>query len=131
MVLSAVREANGGYPSSVPVFDAVLMALAAFRITRLVVYDKVMGWFRELFRESRFGIVQTIDDLLKCPWCVGFWSAIIVAFCYFVFSWAWFVILFLAIAGASSFVQITANALGWLAESHKLDAQKKERRTDI
>jgi hypothetical protein len=39
----------GAFPQGVDVFDALLMAFAAFRITRLVVYDKITRWFRELF----------------------------------------------------------------------------------
>lgn len=123
------------FPHAVPLFDAVLMALAAFRITRLIVYDKIARWFRELFVHRRVyqeggatyveiepigrGFRHTIHELLGCPWCIGFWSSLIIAFCYFIFPWAWFVIFFLALAGAGSFVQITANAVGWRAEQLK------------
>lgn len=147
VLIIAMWEVWGEYhdfPRSVPLFDAALMALAAFRITRLVVYDKITRWFRELFVQRRIfeengkrfvevepyerGFSRTVSELLACPWCIGFWSALIIAFCYFVFPWAWFVIFFLAIAGAGSFVQVTANAIGWKAESLKLDAQEKENR---
>ena len=130
------------FPRSIPIFDALLMALASFRITRLVVYDKITRWFRELFADTRefeedgvvyvevrpsgSGFRHTIHDLLGCPWCIGFWSSLVICFCYFVFSWAWFVVLFLAVAGAGSFIQIVANAIGWKAESLKLDAQAKD-----
>jgi hypothetical protein len=133
----------GYFPRSLPVFDAVLLSLAAFRITRLIVYDKIARWFRELFADTRIvlkdgkehvevrplgrGIRHTIYDLLQCPWCIGFWSGLIIVFCYFVFPWAWTVILFLGIAGASSFVQVSANAVGWHAENLKLEAQERNR----
>jgi hypothetical protein len=132
----------GDFPQGVVPFDALLMALAAFRITRLVVYDKIMRWFRELFIQKRefekdgeiwlelvpykTGLLATIYDLLGCPWCVGFWSALIIAFVYFIFPWAWFVIFFLALAGAGSFIQLAANAIGWRAENLKLDSHDKE-----
>lgn len=133
------------FPQSVSVFDFILMALAAFRVTRLIVYDKITRWFRELFMKKEEyeqdgvtwvqltpypnGFFGTIHDLLGCPWCIGFWSAIIIAFFYFVFPWAWFVILFLALAGTGSFVQLAANMIGWQAENLKLDAKEKEERT--
>lgn len=126
---------SGTFPHSVPIFDFVLMALATFRITRLIVYDKIARWLRELFVHRRTyvengvemveltprksGFMRTIYELLQCPWCIGFWSALIIAFCYFTWNWAWFAILFLALAGAGSFVQITANAVGWTAENLK------------
>lgn len=137
-----MKQLRGGYLVSVPPFDALLMALAAFRVTRLVVYDKITRWFRELFADVReydedgvrwvevrpwgSGLRHTIYDLLQCPWCIGFWSALIIVFCYFVFPWAWSVIFFLAVAGAGSLLQLWANGIGWRAENLKLDAKAKE-----
>jgi hypothetical protein len=142
-LVAAMWEVWGEYhdfPHSVPLFDAVLMAFAAFRITRLIVYDKIARWFRELFADTReyekdgvawievrpygSGLRHTIHDLLQCPWCIGFWSALIIAFCYFIFPWAWFVIFFLALAGAGSILQVAANAVGWKAELLKNDAKQ-------
>ena len=102
---------RGGFLVSVPPFDALLMALATFRITRLIVYDKITRWFRELFADSRefteggvtyveikpfgSGFRHTIHDLLECPWCIGIWSALVVVFFYFIYPWAWSIIFFL------------------------------------
>ncbi len=140
--LYAMKVMRGGFLISVPPFDAILIALAAFRITRLVVYDKITRWFRELFADVRTvttpegkmveihkhgtGIRHTISDLLDCPWCISFWSSLILVFCYFVFDWAWSVIFFLAIAGVGSLVQLWANVIGWKAENLKLEAKSKE-----
>lgn len=139
-----MKTMRGGYLISVPPFDALLMALAAFRITRLVVYDKITRWFRELFADTRefqeggvtyieikpfgSGFRHTIHDLLGCPWCISFWSALIIVFSYFVFDWAWSVIFFLAIAGVGSLLQLWANVIGWRAENLKLDSYEKEAR---
>ena len=120
-----VRALTGGYPSEVPVFDAILMAFATLRITRLIVYDKIARWFRELFVRGDNGFIYTVRDLLECPWCIGFWSALAISFSYFVFPWAWFVIFFLALAGAGSLLQIIANGVGWRAETLKLEAKEK------
>lgn len=138
-----MQELRGGYLVSVPPFDALVMSFAAFRITRLIVYDKIARWFRELFASRReyeedgvtyvevapypSGFRHTVYDLLNCPWCIGVWSALIVVFCYFVFAWAWSVIFFLALAGAGSLIQVVANAIGWRAENLKLEAQEHNR----
>jgi hypothetical protein len=120
-----MKEARGGYMLSVAPFDALIIALATFRITRLVVYDKITRWFRDLFM-GRNGPLGTVADLLQCPWCIGIWASLVVVFCYVLFPWAWFIIFFLAMAGVGSFLQIVANAVGWKAESYKLEAQEKE-----
>jgi hypothetical protein len=129
-----VHQAKG-YPIAVPWFDAIMMAFATLRITRLVVYDKIARWFRELFvcrrvyiedgvevveiTPRKSGFMRTISDLLACPWCIGVWAALIVAFCYFMFPWAWFIEFFLALAGAGSVLQVAANGIGWRAEHLK------------
>jgi hypothetical protein len=120
-----VRMLTGSYPKEVPIFDAILMAFATLRITRLIVYDKIARWFRELFVRGDNGFLWTVRDLLECPWCIGFWSALVIAFVYFAFAWAWFVIFFLALAGAGSLLQIIANGVGWRAETLKLEAKEK------
>jgi hypothetical protein len=67
-----------------------------------------------------------MHDLLGCPWCVGLWSGLIVAFFYFMYPWAWFIVLFLAISGLGSLFQLFANLIGWRAELYKLKAKEKE-----
>jgi hypothetical protein len=124
-----------GFPHSIPVFDALILIGASFRITRLIVYDKITRFFREWFVDKKVithdskqwveimpiirGIRGTIHDLLGCPWCIGIWSSLVATFFYFVFPWAWYLILFLALAGASSLIQIIANLIGWKAEALK------------
>jgi hypothetical protein len=141
--LYVMQLVRGGFLVSVPPFDALLMALATFRITRLIVYDKITRWFRELFADARefeeggvlyveirpygSGLRHALHDLLQCPWCIGIWAALIVMFCYFIFPWAWSVIFFLALAGVGSLIQIWANGLGWKAENLKLDSYERER----
>jgi len=139
-----MQQTYGAFPQTISLFDAVLMSFAAFRVTRLIVYDKITRWFRELFVNKveferdgqtwvelvapKSGFFGTLHDLLGCPWCISFWSAIGIAFCYFMFPWAWFVIFFLALAGAGSLIQLLANAIGWRAENLKLDSHEKEER---
>ncbi|HUD03088.1 MAG TPA: DUF1360 domain-containing protein [Candidatus Paceibacterota bacterium] len=123
-----MKAVRGGYLVSVSPFDALLMALASFRITRLVVYDKISRWFRDLFQHAETGVMRTIRDLLACPWCIGFWSALVIVVAYFIFPWAWSVIFFLAVAGTGSLMQLYANQVGWRAENLKLDAKEKEQR---
>ena len=122
--LLEMKEVRGGFLVSVPPFDAIMMTFATFRITRLIVYDRITLWFRELFigRTSAFRTVAA--GLLHCPWCIGVWSALIVVFCYFVFPWAWSVILFLALAGAGSLLQVIANGIGWRAELLKNETKQ-------
>jgi hypothetical protein len=132
---------RGGFLVAVPPFDALMLAFATFRITRLVVYDKIARWFRELFADRREyekdgkiwvevtpaprGFRHSVYDLLQCPWCIGIWAALVVTVIYFVYPWGWFFCFFLGLAGAGSMLQIIANGVGWRAETLKLEAKEK------
>ena len=114
-----MKEIRGGFLVSVSPFDAIMMTFATFRITRLIVYDRITLWFRELFVDRKSAFMTVVADLLHCPWCIGVWSALAVVFFYFIFTWAWSVIFFLALAGAGSLLQVIANGIGWRAEGLK------------
>ncbi|MGV3489654.1 MAG: DUF1360 domain-containing protein [Tuberibacillus sp.] len=75
-------------------FDFVLMALAAFRLTRLFVYDRITEFIRKPFHEIReetesdgavievlyikgTGVRKFIGELLSCHWCTGVWCALL------------------------------------------------------
>jgi len=117
------------------VFDGALITLATWRLIRLVVYDKITAFFREQFydvggtktkpvlEKPAAGPRRTIADLLSCPWCFGVWAAAMVTFFYFLTPYAYFVVLFLAVAAVATFLQLLANLIGWQSEKLKRDAQ--------
>lgn len=107
-------------PTWIPLFDLVLIILATFRLTRLFVYDSITAFFRACFAgHSEGSFAHTLHTLVTCPWCMGLWLAFVVTFFYFLTPYAWFFILFLAVAGVASFVQILTNLVGWNAEKAK------------
>lgn len=139
-----VLEILGRMPHGMGVFEFVILSLAAFRLTRLVVYDMIMQWFRDLFADVECitlddgtqevvrnkpvrGPRRTLHELLNCPWCFGLWAAWMVTFLYHLTpELGWFLVLMLAIGGMSSFLMILANLIGWHAEGKKLDVQGRQ-----
>jgi hypothetical protein len=115
--------------------EGVVLALASMRLTRLFVYDRITAFFREQFwdvvevrgrralEKPAAGPRRTIADLLSCPWCFGIWSSAVVTFFYFISPIFWYPILFLALAGASTLLQLLANHIGWNAERAKRDIE--------
>lgn len=77
--------------------DFFILALSSFRITHLLVYDKITEWLRAPFFDEvkiiedhgaeeiyvvpkKGGVKGFIGELLSCYWCTGVWVA---AFSYF------------------------------------------------
>lgn len=111
--------------------DFALIALATFRLVRLFVYDAVTKFFREQFWDAKTvgkdtvlqkplrGPRRTLADLLSCPWCFGVWAAAAVVFCYALTPYAYYIVVFLAVAGVATFVQLLSNLVGHKAEQLK------------
>ena len=88
-------------------FSIILCALAAFRITELLVIDdgpfdifmNMRGWF---YRPGTHGLRHTIGEALVCVHCTGLWVSLVLAFALKHTSIVEFGIHFLAIAGLQS-----------------------------
>ncbi|WP_079508129.1 DUF1360 domain-containing protein [Mesobacillus jeotgali] len=102
-----------------------LLVMASFRLTRLIVYDKITEFLREPFHNfveetledgttetfieiKGTGLRYWIGELLSCHWCTGIWSAVFLFGSYMLFpQLAIPVINILAIAGVASLIQHT------------------------
>lgn len=75
-------EGGGGVPGP---YAALLLGLAAFRVWHLLAEDTVFdGVRRRVFRlydwtDGPFpaGYRSGLDDFVGCPWCAGFWVAVV------------------------------------------------------
>jgi hypothetical protein len=104
----------------IPLGDFLLIALAVFRLTRLVCYDVITEFIRDwLGKHPQGTFFGTMSALVHCPWCTGLWFAFFGVFFYFATPMAWPVILILALAAVATTLQLTANLLGWSAEYKK------------
>lgn len=111
------------------VFEFLLLALATFRLTRLIVFDKITAFLRSPFIEEveeveedgtvvayievkGNGIKKWIGELLSCYWCTGVWCAVLLLGLYYVWPTVMeFVIIVLAITGAAGFLESVVNRL--------------------
>ena len=103
--------------------EFVLLILASFRITRLVVFDRITEFIRRLFLDEieeknelgqsevyivpKSGRVRGfLGELISCYWCTGIWIAISLTLLFYFFPSVCepFVLVF-AIAGAASLIE--------------------------
>lgn len=127
-----ILESSGQRPLAEPtLMEFLILTLATLRMTRLFVYDKITAFFREQFydvvelKTKRYlekptrGPRRTMADLLSCVWCFGLWAGATITFFYYLTPYAYFPILFFAVAGAGSLLQLLGNVIGWKAEQMK------------
>jgi len=102
--------------------DMVILVLASFRLTHLIVFDEITSFLREPFikvtyvtdssgqvvRDFQFkggAVRQWIGKLLSCHWCVGIWIGVLIVALYMYVPAAYPVLLILAIAGAAAVIE--------------------------
>jgi hypothetical protein len=107
----------------ISLLDFFIMALACFRITRLIVFDKITEFLRapffdEIKEENEEGIIEIyylpsstfgkkfIGELLSCYWCTGVWvsTGVVVGFLLFPTVFLPLLLIF-AIAGLASILE--------------------------
>lgn len=101
----------------ISVFDFLILILASFRLTRLVVYDEITEFIRRPFFSYRklstpfSTLLHWLGGLLNCYWCFGFWASVGVYYIYLKAPNLYPLLVIFAIAGASAILQSMAK---WL-----------------
>jgi hypothetical protein len=108
----------------ITVLSFLMLSLASFRLTRLLVFDKITEFIRAPFfdeiREENeqgeievyyitksSGIKKFLGELLSCYWCTGIWAAsVTIGLHYFFPVLSEPIILILAIAGVASILEL-------------------------
>lgn len=104
-------------------FEFFLLILASFRLTRLIVFDKIFRFVRSPFLEvserkdqegnviehveaKGNGLRKLIGELLSCYWCFGIWSSLFLYGGFVLISPIFYpLIIVLAVAGAASVIE--------------------------
>jgi len=93
--------------------DMVIMVLSAYRLTRLVVYDRIFRLPREIVEAfPDIGFMVSIRSLLTCPWCAGVWASLVAFVFQYLIPYAIYLNYLLAIAGVASFILIMIGRIG-------------------
>lgn len=101
--------------------NLVILTLASFRFTRLIMYDEITSFIRAPFLTitteyddnmeithnieiKGSGLRHWIGTLLTCHWCAGIWSSIVIIALYHFLPSSFPLLLMFAIAGAASLI---------------------------
>ena len=109
--------------------DIALMAIATYRLTRILVFDKIFKLFRDFLKSrEKLHVFYVIREIITCPWCAGVWVALIVTALFYMVPFGDIFIILLTISGIASFLVVSINFIGLSTEEkqHKV----KELRDD-
>jgi hypothetical protein len=107
------------------------MVLATYRVTRILVFDKIFKLFRDFFRtRQRLYVFYVIKEIITCPWCAGVWVALIIVAIYFLVPFGKLLVILMSISGLASFVVILVNYVGLSTEEKQFDLKEKTKDSD-
>ncbi|WP_040204562.1 DUF1360 domain-containing protein [Neobacillus jeddahensis] len=104
--------------------NLLILSLASFRLTRLLVFDKIFEFIRfpfydEVNEENEEGEIETyylpkktgfkkfMGELLSCYWCTGIWATILIVVISYIYpAFSTPIILILAIAGLAAIIEL-------------------------
>ncbi|HER07482.1 MAG TPA: DUF1360 domain-containing protein [Bacteroides sp.] len=107
--------------------EALVILLASFRMTRILVFEKIFKYLRELVREKQeYYLVGTISSILTCPWCMGVWATLAVIAFYYLVPFGDLLTYVLALAGIVSLIILLSNLLQmWTDNRQRLHRREK------
>lgn len=108
---------------NIDLLNFIILALASFRLTRLIVFDKITEFIRQPFfdeieEENEEGTIEVfyvpkrtplkkfIGELLSCYWCTGVWISTAVVAGYLIYPTIFLpIILVFAVAGLAAILE--------------------------
>jgi hypothetical protein len=127
-IVGYVLVNKGIQPMKIPVWEWIIMSLATYRLTRLLVYDRIFKFFRDFTKISyTIGFFVSLKNLITCPWCAGVWAALVIICLEFLVPYGIWLNYLLAIAGTGTLVLVVTNILGLSAEKKQIEVMKERR----
>lgn len=105
--------------------EAVLVILASYRMTRILVFEKILKHFRDaLKKRENLYVIGTIHSMVTCPWCAGVWVTLIIIVFYYLVPYGALLVYVLALAGLASMMILVSNLLHMYTERRQRIHQK-------
>jgi hypothetical protein len=97
--------------------EAVVIVLASYRSTRVLVFEKIFKYFRDVLKKRKdFLVIGTVHSIVTCPWCAGMWMSLIMVVFYYLVPFGDVLCFVMALAGIASLITIISNMMQMNAE---------------
>ena len=107
--------------------EAVLIILASYRMTRILVFEKIFKYFRDVLkRREDLYLIGTLSSIITCPWCAGVWVTLVIIVFYYLVPFGVVLVYVLALAGVASMVILLSNLLHmWTDRKQRIHKKEK------
>jgi len=110
--------------------EALVIILASYRMTRILVFEKIFKYLRDVLKKrENLYVIGTLSSIITCPWCAGVWVTLTIVVFYFLVPYGVVLVYVLALAGLASMVILLSNLLHMYTE-HKQRIHQLEKSPD-
>ncbi len=107
--------------------EAVVIILASYRMTRILVFEKIFKYLRDVLkRREDYYLIGTLSSIITCPWCLGVWVTLFIIVFYYLVPYGDLLVYVLALAGIASLVILFSNLLHMWTEGKQRIHQKSK-----
>lgn len=107
--------------------QAVVIILASYRMTRILVFEKIFKYLRNVLKKrENLYVIGTLHSIITCPWCAGVWVTLTIIVFYFLVPYGVVLVYVLALAGVASMVILLSNLLHMYTEGKQRVHQKEK-----
>ncbi|MFO7933380.1 MAG: DUF1360 domain-containing protein [Bacteroidales bacterium] len=100
--------------------EAVVIILASFRMTRIVVFEKIFKYLRDVIKKKEdYYVIGTIRSIITCPWCLGVWTTLVMIIFYYLVPYGDLLTYVLALAGIATLIILLSNLLHMWTEGRQ------------
>ena len=128
ILVGYILEKNGHSIRNIGLKDLIIITLASYRMTRILVFEKILKFFRDFVKSKQnYYVLNTIRFIITCPWCAGVWITLVIVVLYFLVPYGVFLVYILALSGIASFLVLLANLVGLKIEEKQSDVHPRKR----
>ena len=125
VLVGYLLEKKGIEIEEITLKEAVVIILASFRMTRILVFEKIFKYFRDVLkRREDLYVLGSVSSIITCPWCAGVWVTLTIIVFYYLVPFGDLLVYVLALAGLASMVILLSNLLHMYTERRQRIHQK-------
>ena len=110
VLVGYLLEKKGVEIEEITLKEAIVIILASYRMTRILVFEKIFKYFRDVLKErENIYVIRTLSSIITCPWCAGVWVTLTIIVFYYLVPYGNLLAYVLAMAGIVSIVILYSN----------------------
>ena len=130
VLVGYLLEKKGVDIEDITLKEAIIIILASYRMTRILVFEKIFKYLRDILKKREdLYVLGTISSIITCPWCAGVWVTLTIIVFYYLVPYGVLLAYVLALAGLASIVILYSNMIHMRTERKQRIHQKQKNST--